>query len=165
MNNCCRGFALHKHRPLTLHATIEFPPIGDVEGDAVAIRGLLYLSNLFRTIDDTFSRVWYTARSKCCPTWLAGLQRQLTEALPPELNCTEAQEADIRVTQQWLRIVVWQMSTASGCLSSTSPDAFMSFTYPIDVSKEVVDITRRLSISSLEVHGIGLVRSTLCKYL
>lgn len=161
MDNYCRGFALHKHRPLTLHATIEIPPVGEDESEAVAIRGLLYLSNLFRTIDDKFSRVWNTARSECSPTWLADLQRQLTEALPPELNCTEAQEADIRITQQWLRIVVWQMSTASGCLSSSSPDAFMSFTYPIDVSKEVVDITRQLSQRALEVHGIGLVRSNI----
>jgi hypothetical protein len=149
---------LHKHRPLTLHATIGLPPLGEDESEAVAMRGLICLINLFRTIDDDFSRAWNTARSECSPTYLARLQRQLTEALPPELNLQEAQEADIRLTQQWLRIVVWQMSTASGCLSSTSPDVFMSFTYPIDISKEVVDITQRLPQQSLEVHGIGLVK-------
>ena len=109
-------------------------------------------------IDDTFSRVWNTARSECSVDWLANLQRQLNAALPQELNCTETQEADIRMSQQWLRINVWQMSTASGCLSSTSPDVFMSFTYPIEVSKEVVAISNRISRQALEIHGIGMVR-------
>ncbi|MCJ1287759.1 hypothetical protein MMC26_007111 [Xylographa opegraphella] len=152
-----RGYALHKHRPLALHATIEYPvPTGD-STDAIAITGLICLCNLFRIIDDTFSRVWNTARSECSTIWLSTLQRQLDEALPEELNCPEAQEADLRISQQWLKIVVWQMSTASGCLSSTSTDAFMSFTYPIDVSKEIFAITSRLSPQSIEVHGIGLL--------
>ena len=160
-NDCqyFRGYALHKHRPLTLHATIKYPTVGHDSKDAMAITGLVCLINLFRLIDDTFSRVWNTARSECSVEWLADLQRRLNEALPQqELNCTETQEADIRMSQQWLRIVVWQMSTASGCLSSTSPDVFMSFTYPIEVSKEVVAISNRISRQALEIHGIGMVR-------
>ncbi|MCJ1382526.1 hypothetical protein MMC17_005639 [Xylographa soralifera] len=153
-----RGYALHKHRPLALHATIEYPVPTEDSTDAIAITGLICLCNLFRIIDDTFSRVWNTARSECSSIWLSNLQRQLEEALPKELNCPEAQEADLRISQQWLKIVVWQMSTASGCLSSTSTDAFMSFTYPIDVSKEIFAITSRLSPQAIEVHGIGLVR-------
>ncbi|MCJ1438343.1 hypothetical protein MMC27_007731, partial [Xylographa pallens] len=152
-----RGYALHKHRPLALHATIEYPVLTEDSTDAIAITGIICLCRLFRIIDDSFSRVWNTARSECSSIWLASLQRQLEEALPEKLNCPEAQEADLRITQQWLRIVVWQMSTASGCLSSTSTDAFMSFTYPIDVSKEIVAITSRLSPQAIEVHGIGLI--------
>ncbi|MCJ1478431.1 hypothetical protein MMC13_007111 [Lambiella insularis] len=152
-----RGFALHKHRPLALHTTIEYPTITEGADDAVALTGLTCLCNLFRIIDDTFSRVWNTARSECSSTWLAGLQRQLDEALPADLKCPEAQEADLRITKQWLKIVIWQMSTASGCLSSTSTDDFLGFTYPIDVSKEVVAITSRLSRQALEVHGVGLI--------
>ena len=152
-----RGYALHKHRPLALHATIEYPVATEDSTDATAITGLVCLCNLFRIIDDTFSRVWNTARSQCSSVWLSNLQRQLGEALPKEMNCPEAQEADLRISQQWLKIVVWQMSTASGCLSSTSTDAFMSFTYPIDISKEIVTVTSRLPRQAIEVHGVGLV--------
>lgn len=148
---------MHKHRPLALHATIDYPTVAEGANDAVALTGLTCLCNLFGIIDDTFSRVWNTARSECSSIWLAGLQRQLDEALPVDINCPEAQEADLRISQQWLKIVIWQMSTASGCLSSTSADVFLSFTYPIDVSKEVVAITNRLSRQAVEVHGIGLV--------
>ena len=128
-----------------------------MDNESTAVRGLICLCNLFRIIDDTFSRVWNTARSECSAVWLANLQRQLNEALPEDLKCMDSQEADLRISQQWLRIVVWQMSTASGCLSSASPDVFMSFTYPIEVSKEVVSVTTRLPRQSMEVHGIGLV--------
>ncbi|MCJ1391205.1 hypothetical protein MMC18_004067 [Xylographa bjoerkii] len=152
-----RGYALHKHRPLALHATIDYPIPTEDPIDAMTITGLICLCNLFRIIDDTFSRVWNTARSECSSIWLSDLQRQLEEALPEELNCPEAQEADLRISQQWLKIVVWQMSTASGCLSSTSTHASMSFTYPINVSKEIVAITSRLSRHAIEVHGIGLI--------
>ena len=117
--------------------------------------------NLFRIIDDDFSSYWNKSRSGCSPNWLAQLQRQLTEALPEDMKCTDIQMADLKVTQQWLRTIVWQLATASGCLSSTSADLSMTLSYPIEIARELLSMTSRIPQHCLEVHGIGLVRFNL----
>ena len=85
------------------------------------------------------------------------MQQQLTDAVPLNLKCTEIQEADMRITQQWLRTIVWQLSTASGCLSSTNADESMTFRYPIEIAKDLASVTMRISLPAMQVHGIGLV--------
>ena len=124
--------------------------------------GLCYLANLFRVIDDEFSRVWNKARSECSVSWLTQRQKQITDALPEDISCTEIQEADLRVTQQWLRAIVWQLATASGCLSSQSTDVSMTFSYPIKIAGDLLLTVNRLSRQSLEIHGIGLVSFPSC---
>ena len=119
--------------------------------------GFYHLVNLYRPFDDTFIGLWNKSLSDCTAFWLAQLQKQLTEALPVYLDTTESEAADLRISQQWLRTMVWQLSIANGYLSSTSPDAAMTFTYPIEIAKDLVAVTRQLSQHSMEIHGIGLV--------
>ena len=151
-----RAHAIHKHRPLTLHATIQPPQYGE-PGECAETTGLTYQVNLFRVIDDEFSRSWNKGRSDCSASWLMRIQDQLTEALPEDVKCSDIQLADLSVTQQWLRSIVWQLATASGCLSSNSPAIAMNFSYPIDIARDVLSITSRVSRRSMEIHGIGLV--------
>ena len=151
-----RAYVLHKHRPLTLHATISFPtPCSPPQTGPLS--GLLQLVDLFRIIDDDFARVWSKARSQCSAAWLLKLQTHLAESFSSHDDCTEIQRVDLMVTQQWLRIIVWQLATASGCLSSQPVDESMTFTYPIKVSQEVLLATSGLPQQSMEVHGLGFV--------
>lgn len=53
--------------------------------------------------------------------------------------------------------MVWQLSIANGFLSSTSPDTSMTFRFPIEIAKDLVEVTRQFSKQSMEIHGIGLV--------
>ena len=112
---------------------------------------------LFEPFDDTFVALWNKARNDCSPVWLAMLQKQLADALPPELNTTESQVADLRTSQQWLRTMVWQLSIANSFLSSTASDSSMTLTYPVEIARDLVSETSRLSLQSMEVHGNGLV--------
>lgn len=159
-----RAQALHKHRDVSFHATIEFPKPEPEPLEDLGIIGLTCLYNLFRIVDGNVSEIWNNLRSETpvvwprnTAIWLAQLQQQLTEAVPIDLKCTEIQEADVRITQQWLRTIVWQLSTASGCLSSTASNESMTLSYPIEIAKDLAAITARLSLESMEVHGIGLV--------
>ena len=91
--------------------------------------------------------------------WLARIQQQLADAVPPDLlaKCSPIQQADLRVTQQWLRLIVWQLSTASGYLSSTATDESMQLLYPIKLSKDLWDTLQQIEVQAMDVHGIGLV--------
>ncbi|KAK5211376.1 hypothetical protein LTR41_002836 [Exophiala xenobiotica] len=151
-----RAYAMERHRPLTLHPTIELPTPINAQEEEVII-GFIYLISLFRCIDDQFMALWNKATTNCSAAWLSQLQQQLTDALPPKLETTESQAADVRVTLHWLRIMVWQLSITHGFLSSTSQNASMTFKYPIEVAKDLIEDIKSLSMNSMELHGIGLI--------
>ena len=152
-----RAYALQRHRPLTLHATIELPSVDEDCAERKIINGFLHMINLFRPFDDTFIGLWNKARNDCSTAWLAQLQAQLSDALPKNLNSTETQAADIVTSQQWLRTMVWQLSITNGYLSSTSPNSSMTFQYPIEIAKALMADVSLLPQQALEVHGIGLI--------
>ncbi|KIW13392.1 hypothetical protein PV08_08580 [Exophiala spinifera] len=151
-----RAYCLERHRPLTLQPTIELPAPQDI-GETEVMNGFLYLISLFRCIDDEFMALWNKSKKRASAAWLSELQQQLTDALPPELKTTEGQAADVRITFHWLRVMVWQLSIASGALSSTSNNVSMTFKYPIDVASDMIRDIEALSKQSMEVHGIGLI--------
>lgn len=154
-----RAYALQRHRPLSLQATITLPTQNDDPSDTQAchLNGFIHLVNLFRPFDEGFVALWNKTRTDCSPSYLAALQKQLTDALPTYLNSTENQAADLRTSQQWLRTMVWQLSIQNGCLSSGSDDPTMTFQYPVDISRDLIAMTSQFSHKSMEVHGIGLI--------
>lgn len=156
-----RAYALQRHRPLTLHATIELPTVvPEVDGgpsEKVAITGFIHLVNLFRPFDETFVGLWNRSRDDCSTEWLAQLQQRLAHALPACLDGTESQAADLRISQQWLRTMVWQLSISRGYLSSGSSQSSMTFHFPIIIARDLAAFTRQLSAQSMEIHGIGFV--------
>lgn len=101
--------------------------------------------------------LWNKTRTDCSTEWLAQLQRQLTQALPPYISVTDSQAVDLRISQQWLRTMVWQLSVKRGYLSSTTSESSMTFGYPIEIARELVAVIGEFSQQSMEVHGIGLV--------
>ena len=133
------------------------PTIHEAPHERREISGFIYLVNLFKPFDEVFVGLWNQSRADCSTEWLACLQRQLTNALPASLDSTETQAADLRVTQQWLRALVWQLSITNGYLSLTSTENAMTFKYPIDITRDLVAMTSRMSRQAMEVHGIGLV--------
>ncbi|EXJ91572.1 hypothetical protein A1O3_00120 [Capronia epimyces CBS 606.96] len=151
-----RAYAIERHRPLSLHATIDLPTAQGAAEEQI-ISGFLHLASLFRYIDDTFMTLWNKAKGKCTAVWLSQLQHQLSSTLPSQLETTESQVVDIKITLHWLRIMVWQLSIASGRLSSSSPDPSLTFKFPVQVARDLIQDVRHISLNSMEVHGIGLI--------
>ncbi|KAI9055314.1 hypothetical protein LZ554_000274 [Drepanopeziza brunnea f. sp. 'monogermtubi'] len=154
-----RAYALQRHRPLSLQATITLPTQADDPSDTQAhhLNGFIHLVNLFRPFDEGFVALWNKTRTDCSPAYLSALQKQLNDTLPTYLNSTENQTADLRTSQQWLRTMVWQLSIQNGCLSSGNGDPSMTFHYPVDIARDLVGMTSHFSRESMEVHGIGLI--------
>lgn len=152
-----RTYAIHKHRPITLYPTIHPPSLDEVPSDRPVAVGLELMINLYKTIDDTFINLWNRVHGHANPSWIAQLQTQLSEAVPAYLECTEAQAVEIRVTQQWLRAMVWQLCVCQGLVSSVSQDSSMTFKFPIQISRDLLTMTHQFSQPAMEVHGVGLV--------
>jgi hypothetical protein len=158
----CRTYALHKHRPISLYPTIHPPSLDEVPSDRPIAVGLELMINMFKNIDDTFVNLWNRVHNThVSPAWITQVQTQLSEAVPAYFECTEAQEVEIRITQQWLRSQVWQLSVCQGLVSSVSNDSPLTFKYPIDIARDLLTISHQFSQQAMEVHGVGLV-STYC---
>ncbi|OAL37968.1 hypothetical protein AYO20_02801 [Fonsecaea nubica] len=151
-----RAYAMERHRPLSLHPTIGLPSVSEPHEEE-RISGFLCLIGLFRCIDDEFMAFWNKVKTHCSDTWLSQLQREVANSIPRALKTTESQLADVWVTLHWLRIMIWQLAITNGCLSSTSTDSSMTFKYPIEVARDLVQDISTLSRDAMEVHGVGLI--------
>ncbi|KAF1991833.1 hypothetical protein K402DRAFT_70860 [Aulographum hederae CBS 113979] len=152
-----RAYAFKRHRPLTMYATINMPTIDEDPTDTVPLQGFIHLINLYRPFDETFFGLWNRTRDGAVPSWLVQLQKTLSNALPTYLESMEVQAVDIRMSQLWLKTMVWQLAISHGFISSVATDNTLSFRYPIDISRELVDLSNEFSQHAMEVHGIGLI--------
>lgn len=114
--------------------------------------------NMFKIVDDTFINLWNRVHNMHAgAAWIIQVQNQLSEAVPAHFECTEAQEVQIRITQQWLRLQAWRLSVCQGLVNSVSNDNPLTFKYPIEIADDLLTISSPFSQQVLEAHGAGLV--------
>ena len=153
-----RAYALQRHRPLTLQRTIDLPTVNPGP-EATILSGFLDLVSLFQNFDDTFISLWNLSPSKS-PTSLQSLvhiQDILKFSLPDISDRTEIQQADLLVSRQWLKTMVWQLCVTKGLLSSSTTIESMSFQYPVTIARDVVLVSRVLPPKAFEANGVGIL--------
>lgn len=148
-----RAHAIRKNRPITLQVDSESPALDDDEE-----RGLQYLASIFRPFDQVFFAVWTGATQNCSKEWLLTLERDVRTALPHLLDVPSEQVANLRVSQLWLQIKLWELFPRFGFLSSESVYECLTFRYPIVLARDLTMAANQLPITSLQVHGVGMVR-------
>lgn len=111
---------------------------------------------LYKPFDETFFGLWNRTIQGAVPSWLIQLQQQLADALPNYLEGTESQIVDLKMSQQWLKIMIWQLAISHGFISSMASDNTLSFRFPIEISRDLVDMSADFSQHAMEVHGSGV---------
>ncbi|GAB0137928.1 hypothetical protein EsDP_00006179 [Epichloe bromicola] len=156
-----RAYALQRHRSLTLHGAIALPSSGQDLGEEKIMSGLLDLILLFRNFDSDFLTMWNTTNdshvSVSTKDYPAKLQRFLEQSIPQVAQRTANQQADLILSREWLRIVVWQLCVAKTLLCSSSPLESMSFQFPVSVARNVVVATSLLPGEALGANGVGIL--------
>lgn len=165
-----RAYALQRHRPLTLQRTIDLPYIAPDDPEAPIISGFFDLISLFQSIDDNFVALWnVSTRTHTLPfvseeaasisaRQLSALQDMLAVSIPDVKNRTEVQQADLLISRQWLKTMVWQLCVTKGLLSSAKDvDESMSFHYPVLIARDMVKAGTALRREAFEPHGQGIV--------
>lgn len=69
---------------------------------------------------------------------------------------TAIQKADLLITQQWLRLIVWQSSFRQSLLSWTAPHESMHFAFPLAIARSTANVLQGLPSTAVEVHGMGI---------
>lgn len=149
---CTRSHAVRRNRPITLQVTPTSPCL--VMRNE---RGLNYLASIFRPLDDIFFAVWNGSTAECSKDWLLRLEHDVRSALPVMLEVSNEEIANLRVSQFWLQIKLWELFPRFGFLSTESIHECLTFKYPIIVAKDLTTLSMKLPISSLQVHGVGMV--------
>jgi hypothetical protein len=155
---------LHK-LPVILKPNILFPSMhGDDESRILP--AFQKLANLFWIFDqsgafdilqnsdtDTFDFGETESASRSC---LGLLQKKLQEVPIDWESSNDVQKADICVTRQWMRAVLWRVSMNHGRLPST-PDSATSLSHPIQIAQEFLGFISQLPHTAIEAHGPTMV--------
>lgn len=150
-----RAHSLQHDVPIMLKRAPELPPLQNLEDGSVT-PAFVQLCRLFNILDITITADPTTARNA-----LALAQQQLSSDEAPLSLENELQRADISMTQQWMRIFLWQHALNVTNLSSTNDYDEFSFSFPAQVAQTVLSNLSSLSRQSIEAHGPGMVWCTL----
>ncbi|KAH8600915.1 hypothetical protein B0O99DRAFT_293453 [Bisporella sp. PMI_857] len=152
-----RSFAILRHKPLTLSKTPALPiTLHEYETPEIH-SGFMHLVQSYHLLDSNFVDSWNESSEAPASTLTyTALQEQLSLSQPSQLAMTDIQKADILVTQQWLRLIVWQSSMRQGLLSWNAEDESMTFRYPLKIAHSLLEVISSLPIKSIEVHGMGI---------
>ena len=150
-----RSHAIRYARPATLQLTTDTP---DINTDDPALAGFWSLAALFRPFDTSFIALLNHEILAMAPSpeGVNFIEAAVNSALKPGLDLRDTQKANLRVTQLWLRVIIWQLRLRLGYLAEESYQLSLTFRYPIEVAKDVMLSTRDLPIDSFRVHGVGL---------
>lgn len=146
---------LHK-LPVILKPNIMFPWYGRAEDQAHVLPAFLKLVHLFwvfdqsgifellRNSDADVSNMESLARG--C---LELLQKKLQDSAADDIEANDVQRADMFVTRQWMRAVLWRAALRFGIVAPGNN--------PLDVAEEFLTLVEQLPKVALESQGPTLV--------
>ncbi|KAI1206019.1 uncharacterized protein F4807DRAFT_242586 [Annulohypoxylon truncatum] len=155
-----RSHAIRYRRPITLQVTTNGFGLSLSSDEDRSLCGFRCLAALFRGLDTSFiallnqETVSRTLAHDSLDDVEISINTALNHSCPSDLLPT--QKANLRVTQLWLRIVLWQLRLRLGHLSEQSTQSSRTYHYPLDVAKDLTLSTRDLPIHSIQVHGAGI---------
>lgn len=131
-------------------------PIGIQEGFNQIIK-------LFQLLDTEFLQNWLGNRnSTVTPAWIeskqAELDLQLDQPDGDHSVLTTMQKADLVVTKQWLKTLVWRLAMSNTLLSSSSPKECLSLLFPVRLSRQLRQQVSKTIKEDIEIHGSGIVQ-------
>ncbi|RYP75352.1 hypothetical protein DL771_002448 [Monosporascus sp. 5C6A] len=175
-----RSFAIFRNKPLTLRKTPSLPTKGHSYEDPEIHAGFVKLIRSYMPLDESFVNAWNDGSDpRVSATTYLNLQEILAQPLyffrkprrrhsvalaaisiqddeAEETEPTAIQKADLLMTQQWLRLIVWQSSFRQGLLSTAASNESMTFSFPLSIARDTVVALQSLPSHAIEVHGMGI---------
>jgi hypothetical protein len=155
-----RGVALLHKLPIVLKPNILFPWFGGVDDRAEVLPAFLKLVHLFWVFDQSgiFELLHNFDSDSDLPN-MASVAQNCLELLQQKLldsadnddwgPINEVQRADMFVTRQWMRAVLWRAALRFGIVTPSMN--------PVDIAKDFLSLVSELPKTALESHGPTLV--------
>jgi len=146
-----RAHSIQHDVPTILKRASDLPQLENHD-DGTVTPAFIQLCRLFHILDVTI-----TAEPAAARNALALAQQQLSDDEAPRSLQNELQRADISMTQQWMRMFLWQHALGVTNLQSANEQNEFSFSFPATVAQSALSFLSTLPKASLEAHGPGMV--------
>ncbi|KAF4983913.1 hypothetical protein FZEAL_790 [Fusarium zealandicum] len=151
-----RGVALLHKLPIVLQPNILFPWFGGADDQAEVLPAFLKLVHLFWVFDQSgIFEILRTADTDSDIPNMASVAQSCLELLQQKLHdsigdddwgpINDVQRADMFVTRQWMRAVLWRAALRFGIVIPAMN--------PINIAKDFLGLVSELPRSALESHG------------
>ncbi|RAR06043.1 c6 transcription [Stemphylium lycopersici] len=125
--------------------------------------GFNQIIKLFRLLDNEFLNSWLDSQgASVTSTWVEEKSRELEgdpEADARELSgLSMMQRADLCITREWLRTLVWRLAMSQTLLSSRSSKECLSLLFPVRLSQTLRQQVSSMSRQDIEVHGTSITQ-------
>lgn len=115
------------------------------------VKGMIALARLFVSFDQCIKD--YTDKDT-----LVECERLLQESEISSENVNATRLADLSITKEWMRTIIWQNALSTGYLSFESQATSMSFTFPVVIGRDLLSALRGFSSEDL----LPLGRDQVC---
>jgi hypothetical protein len=124
--------------------------------------GFNEIIKLFKLLDQDFLQNWNESRGSITPAWIEKKSKELDEEQSKSdsnmFALTAMQRADLVVTRQWLKTLIWRLAMSNTLLSSQPSKECLSLLFPVRLSRQLHQQITNLSREDIEVHGSGIVQ-------
>ncbi|KPI36831.1 putative sucrose utilization protein SUC1 [Cyphellophora attinorum] len=130
--------------------------------DANTLDAFECLYSLFSLLNPTILGYWSSGRLEneahrdTLRDMIEGVQHQLASRSLIDRPLPDIPRADILVTQQWLRLILWQISNRLSLLSTLSPDPAFTYNYPIQIAKDLCLVLESLTEDAIAHHHFSI---------
>ncbi|KAF2166556.1 hypothetical protein M409DRAFT_23191 [Zasmidium cellare ATCC 36951] len=144
-----RAHARQYDMPCTATISPELPPLQqeDVAADPSAF---ICLCNMFACFDSAD-----VSRSLTADNMLAADSQLITLPTSPQ-HCNSIQQADLLVTRQWMRLLLWKTAIVRLTMTAEPSGNLDSLVLPIQIGRDLLSSLTLLSMDALEAHGPGM---------
>lgn len=115
------------------------------------VKGMTALARLFVSFDQCIKD--YTNKDT-----LVECERLLQESEISSEDVNATRLADLSITKEWMRTIIWQNALSTGYLSFESQATSMSFTFPVVIGRDLLSALRGFSSEDL----LPLGRDQVC---
>ncbi|KAF9883235.1 hypothetical protein FE257_003829 [Aspergillus nanangensis] len=154
--------SISHYSPATLSSFPQFPE-EDPSLDPHISQGWSQVIKTFLLLEPTFVSLWIGDRSQVTAAWVEQKHRELADDLW-ELEVSmlsDLQQADLVVTRQWMRTLLWQMAMSNCLLSSHASCPSLSLEMPLRLSTQLRQFLTRISQNTLQIHGSSILSKLL----
>ncbi|CAI6341579.1 unnamed protein product [Periconia digitata] len=144
------------------------PPLETLPEDDSTIpiqihEGFNQIIKLFRLLDGDFLKNWLGSQGgRVTSTWIEAKSRELelsSEDTALQFSqLTTMQRADLAITREWLRTLVWRLAMSQTLLSSRSSKQCLSLLFPVRLSQNLRSQIYNMSRHDIEVHGSSITQ-------
>lgn len=114
-------------------------------------------------LDASFIGLWVGDRTQVTASWVERKHRELDDALwEVEVSAlSELQQADLVITRQWMRTLLWQMAMSNCLLSSHASCPSLELEMPLRLSSQLRQFLTKISQNTIRVHGSSMISKLL----